>query len=152
MSQVIGLDSFIRDLGIAAKETKPVVEKAALAMALAVRRIAQGKVPKRSTILAQSIIADSVPYGAMTTVNEKYGEYLEYGTGLYGPLHHLIYPTTAQAMVWEEGGMRYGARWTRGMEAQPFFWPAVDEAAPGIGEQMRLAADSLIKTAVGGAA
>lgn len=148
--KVIGLDSFIGDLGLAAKATKKVIETAALAAATEVRRLAMGKVPKRSTALARSIIAEPITYGAMTTVNEKYGIYVEQGTGLYDPRGaHLIYPKTAQAMVWEDGGQKYGARWTRGMEAQPFFQPAIDEAEPYVVEQMITARDLLIKTAVG---
>lgn len=147
--EIIGLGSFIAGLGVAQDMARPVVEKAALNMALTVRSFAQAKVPKRSTVLAQSIQATPLAYGAQTSVEEKYGIYVEQGTGMFDPRGaHLIYPTSAQALVWEEGGQRYGARWTRGMEAQPFFWPAVDDTEPFIVEEMGRAATILIQTAV----
>lgn len=146
---IIGLDSFIAGLDKASASTRKVVEAAALASAAQVRRLAMAKVPKRSTTLARSIIAEPIAYGAMTTVNEKYGVYVEQGTGLFDPHGaHLIYPTTAKAMVWESGGVKYGARWTRGMEAQPFFEPAIEESLPYVDEQMKNAASTLIRMAV----
>jgi HK97 gp10 family phage protein len=147
---VIGLDSFISGLGAAKDVTKAVVTKAALAMALEVRRVAQSKVKKGTSVLAQSITAMPLEYGATTTVGEKYGTYLEYGTGMFDPRGaHLIYPTTSTVLAWSSGGGEYFAKWTRGMEAQPFFWPAVDESQPFVIEEMHRAADILVKTAVG---
>ncbi len=34
----------------------------------------------------------------------SYAPFLEYGTGLYGPLNHWIYPTHAKALRWPAGG------------------------------------------------
>ncbi|MDL2342305.1 MAG: hypothetical protein QFB87_04490 [Patescibacteria group bacterium] len=147
---VIGLDSFVSGLNTAKAETKRVVKAAALNMALEVRRIAQGKVKKGTSILAQSIQATPLQYGAQTTVEQKYGVYLEYGTGMYDPRGaHLIYPKNGTVLAWGSGGQAHFARWTRGMEAQPFFWPSVDEVQPFIIEEMGRAANVLIKTAVG---
>lgn len=146
---VIGLDKFLVGIDTAKASTKKVVEAAALNMALQVRRLAQDKVPKRSSTLAQSIVAEPIAYGAMTTVGEKYGVYVEEGTGMYDPNGaHLIYPTTSKVMVWEEGGQTYGAHWTRGMEAQPYWQPALDETDPFVEEQMAIAAETLIQMAV----
>jgi len=145
---IIGLDGLIKGTKVAKDSTRRVVEKAALASAAQVRRLAMGKVPKRSTSLARSIIAEPITYGAMTTVNEKYGVYVEEGTGLFDPHGaHLIFPKTAKAMVFESGGVKYFARWTRGMEAQPYFRPAIDESMPYVDKQMDEAADELIRMA-----
>lgn len=146
---IVGLDSFITGLGLAKEQTKSVVEKAALNMAMQVRRLAQNKAPKRTRELAQSITATPIAYGAQTTVEAKYGVYVEEGTGLYSPYGaHLIYSQNGGPLVWESGGEKHFAMWTRGMEAQPYFAPAIEETKPFIDEQMRLVADSLIATAV----
>lgn len=147
--QIIGLDSFISALGIAKEQTKPLVEKAALNLALKVRTLAQEKVHKVTTALAQSIQAEPIAYGAMTTVEESYGIYVEYGTGMYDPRgSHLIYSSTGGALHWESDGEDVFAMWTRGMEAQPYFWPAVAEVEPTVAEEMGKVADLLIQTAV----
>jgi HK97 gp10 family phage protein len=143
---IIGLDGFIAGLGAAAREAVPIVRKAALNMALEVRRLAGEKAPKRTSVLAQSITATPLAYGAQTTVEAKYGIYVEMGTGLYDPRGaHLIYSKSGGPLAWGDG---HFAMWTRGMKAQPFFWPAVREVEPYIIEQMRVAADVLIGMAV----
>lgn len=148
-TRIIGLDSFIAGLDVAKDATKKMVEAVTLELALDVRRKAQIKVPKRTSILAQSIVAEPVEYGAQTTVGEKYGVYVEDGTGLYDPFgSHLIYAKSGGPLHWESDGEDHYAMWTRGMEAQPFFWPAVDEMEPTIKEKMGIAADSLIRMAV----
>lgn len=147
---IVGLDQFIEGLNLAREAVKPVVEKASLAMALQVRRLAQDKAPKRSTTLAQSITAEPIEYGAQTTVEEIYGIYVEEGTGMFDPRGaHLIYSSTGGPLHWQEGGEDHFAMWTRGMEAQPFFQPAIDEAMPFVEEEMGRAVDSLIHMAVG---
>lgn len=146
---IVGLDSFISGLGVAKDSAKEVVEKAALNLALLVRRLAQGKAPKASSQLAQSITATPLAYGAQTTVEAKYGPYVEYGTGMFDPRGgHLIYSKGGGPMVWETGGHVYGAYYTRGMEAQPYFEPAIQEAEPSIEEEMAKAAGILINMAV----
>src|SRR5690242_9160148 len=99
---IVGLDSFIQGLNLAKDSVKPVVERAALNMALQVRRLAQDKAPKRSTALAQSIVAEPIEYGAQTTVEEIYGLYVEQGTGMFDPRGaHLIYSQTGGPLHWE---------------------------------------------------
>lgn len=147
--EIVGLDSFISGLGLAKDSAKDVVEKASLNLALLVRRIAQGKAPKASSQLAQSISATPLAYGAQTTVEALYGIFVEQGTGMYDPRGaHLIYSKSGGPMVWETGGHVYGAYYTRGMEAQPYFWPAVKEVEPQVEEEMGNAAQILIGMAV----
>lgn len=146
---IVGLDSFIEGLSVAKQQAEPVVKKAALALALNVRKLAQQKVAKKTTILAQSITTEPLTYGAQTTVGEKYGVYLEYGTGLFDPNGaHLIYSMSGGPLAWEADGEQHFAMWTRGMEAQPYWEPAIRETEPLIEETMKAAAGELIKMAV----
>ncbi|HLY81642.1 MAG TPA: hypothetical protein VKQ71_01595 [Acidimicrobiales bacterium] len=82
------------------------------------------------------------------TAQSRVGLYLEKGTGIYGPKGQRIYPTHARALRWPVGAKgevrltgthtsahaRSGkaefafARSIRGMRAQPFLQPAIDEA------------------------
>jgi len=75
-----------------------------------------------------------------------YALYLEYGTGLYGPEHHRIYPKTKKALHWiGKGGGDVFAASTAGMHPQPFIrntlyhkLPQIiaDNAARHLGEGM----------------
>lgn len=53
----------------------------------------------------------------------KYGIYLEYGTGLYGPKKQLIRPKNAEVLHWESNGEDIFATYTRGMTPAPFIRP-----------------------------
>lgn len=150
MITIVGIDTFIEGLGVAKDTVQKRVERTLLDVALQMRRLAQGKAPKRTSVLAQSITAQPIAFGAMTSVGEKYGIYVEQGTGLYDPRGaHLIFPKTAQAMVWSEGGRKYGARWTRGMRPQPYFEPAFEATLPYLQEKLSLTTDEVLRIAAG---
>jgi len=74
--------------------------------------------------LDKDILADT---SAEVFSTSGYGGYVEFGTGLFGPHHQRIYPTTKKALSWFSGGMRVAYRSTAGMKAQPFMEPAVDD-------------------------
>lgn len=121
---IMGMDSLLSGLGTAKTMAEPIISQAAMEAALAVRRKAIDKVPRRTGELQRSIVADPLPFGAMVSVQEKYGIYVEQGTGLYGPYHKRI--EGHPYLAWDDVVVRS----TAGMKAQPFFWPSVEEELP----------------------
>ena len=57
-----------------------------------------------------------------------YAQYLEWGTGLYGPYKQLIYPKTAKVLSWVgSDGKRHFATHTKGMTPAPFIRPVMHQ-------------------------
>lgn len=56
-------------------------------------------------------------------------QWLESGTGIYGPLHHVIVPVHASVLKFTIGGVTLFRRWVKGMEAQAVVTRAVNEMA-----------------------
>lgn len=53
--------------------------------------------------------------------NIPYAEFVETGTGLFGPKHQLIFPVKGNVMAWMKGGEAHFSRWTRGMPGSHMF-------------------------------
>ncbi len=53
----------------------------------------------------------------------EYAVYLEYGTGIYGPLGRPITPKDAKALKFKIGGKTVFAKSVKGMTPQPFIRP-----------------------------
>ena len=54
-----------------------------------------------------------------------YAQYLEYGTGIYGPKGEVIRPKTAKVLSWVSGGKRRYATHVKGMTPAPFIRPVI---------------------------
>lgn len=59
-------------------------------------------------------------YVSRVANDTSYAAFVNYGTGLYGPEHHWIYPKTAKALSWVDpiSGRRVFARRVRGIKPQ----------------------------------
>ena len=57
----------------------------------------------------------------------NYAEFLEYGTGIYGPKHQPIKPKSAKALHWKKGGVSIFAKEIKGMRPQPFIRPTIHQ-------------------------
>jgi len=58
----------------------------------------------RRSITSLVVAGDNGSVTGTVGTNIFYGEYLEKGTGLYGPRHRLIVPIHARALAWPRGG------------------------------------------------
>lgn len=63
----------------------------------------------------------------------KYAIFVHEGTGLYGPLHHLIVPKNKKALRWKSKGGKGKkgytfSKWSRGMQPNPFLRNALKAA------------------------
>ncbi|MFJ9719883.1 HK97 gp10 family phage protein [Streptomyces sp. NPDC101213] len=60
-------------------------------------------------------------------------EWLEKGTGIYGPRGQRIYPRRAKVLRWEDGGRVFFAPSIKGMRPQPFMRRALEIGTAGYG-------------------
>src|SRR5438270_1497479 len=103
--QLTGLDALRRRIPDDARRRRVIV-KALNHATMKLREEAMRRVPKRTGNTQRSITSE-LNEAALTgtvRVTSRVGLYLEKGTGLYGPMHHLIYPVNARALAWA-GGM-----------------------------------------------
>src|ERR1035437_2261330 len=90
-----GLDGLIAAMKAAGGNAEPLISKAVIEGAQRVRQLAHDKAPHRTGTLQRSIQMEPGDLFAMVTVGEKYGLYLEEGTG-----PHDIYPRNKKALFW----------------------------------------------------
>ncbi|MBI5410164.1 MAG: hypothetical protein HZA14_12440 [Nitrospirae bacterium] len=86
----------------------------------AVKKTPVGKEPGKRGNLVNSIVPYISDNGLFATLKATapYAEYVHEGTGLFGPLHHLIVPKKAKALFIPGVGFRKS---TKGMKGRPFF-------------------------------
>ncbi len=109
---------------------------------------AKGKAPQRTGHLYASInrlpVEGTLLGGDLSVTigaGAPYATFVEFGTGIHGPRKQRIYPKTKKAMKWRGGdGEWIVRRSTKGMKAQPYIRPAVEENEEMIGN---LIADSI---------
>jgi len=80
-----------------------------------------------------TIIRKSTTESTITTPLE-YAPWVEWGTGVFGPVGHKIYPTKGSLMVFPFQGKTIAAAFTLGQRPQPFFrgsiWYIIDNFSP----------------------
>ena len=109
---------------------------------------AKGKAPQRTGHLYASInrlpVEGTLLGGDLSVTigaGAPYATFVEFGTGIHGPRKQRIYPKTKKAMKWRGGdGEWIVRRSTKGMKAQPYLRPAVEENEELIGS---IIADSI---------
>jgi len=75
------------------------------------------------TGLLKNTIRVEINDNVIELIMPEYAIYLEYGTGIYGPLKRPITPKTAKALKFKIGGKTVFAKSIKGMTPQPFIRP-----------------------------
>lgn len=75
----------------------------------------------------------------IVTVGAKHAEFVEEGTGLYGPTKNYIYPSKAAVMVFAVNGETVFAKRTRGQMGQHYMQKTAQEILPIINAEMEKA-------------
>lgn len=137
------MDALIRRMR-ALGDTKVVLR----AVQFSVIHEAQALTPRKTGNLQRSIVPGELTDTHATVIaGANYALFVEQGTGLYGPKHHLITPKTKKALHWKGGGpskvrltgrsrTKDGASLaddvfatsTKGARAQPFLGPGAKRA------------------------
>jgi hypothetical protein len=92
-----------------------------------VEALAVKDAPKRTTNLARSRTSNVNADGSrgVLTFIAPYAAFVHEGTGLFGPHHQRIVPTTKRALFWP--GARHPVRSTAGMKGRPWVRQAANE-------------------------
>lgn len=64
----------------------------------------------------------------------EYGIYLEFGTGIYGPMKRKITPKNKKALHWEKNGKDFFAKSVKGIKPYSPFLKGLERAKPEIND------------------
>lgn len=133
--QVQGFDKLVSDAQKQGINSQKLVKAAITNSVNRIQREARQLAPHRTGTLQRSILVQvDYPVGQVS-VDEKYGQFIEEGTGIYGKTGARITPKTAKVLAWKGAGGMVFARSTKGMKARPFFKPGIENAADYISDQ-----------------
>ena len=146
---VNGLSDLIKDVKRSGGDAKPLVRAALNNSTNKIQHNIRQLVPKKTRTLNNSILTQvDYPEGKVQ-VQEKYGEYVEYGTGIYGPNGQPIRPKTKKALYFKVAGQPVFARSVKGQKAQPFFKPGVENSKSYVDEQFDKVTEILTRELAG---
>lgn len=107
------------------------------------------RAPHRTGTLQRSILVDIDYPSAEISVQEKYGIWIEEGTGIYGPTGQPIRPRSKKALAFKIGGVPVVVKSVKGKRAKPFFKPGYEAAKPYIDSQFDTVGDKLEQALAG---
>lgn len=133
--EVVGLDKLISDASEAGMDAQRLVKAAIVNSVNRIQSNTRELAPHRTGTLQRSIQTQvDYPEGKVS-VGEKYGAWIEGGTGIYGEKGERITPKRAKVLAFTVGGKAVFARSVKGMKARPFFKPGVEKSADYIADQ-----------------
>lgn len=133
--EVSGLDDLIHDVGEAGGNAVPLMKAAIVNSVNRIQSSTRALAPHRTGTLQRSIQTQvDYPEGKVQ-VGEKYGIFLEEGTGIYGDRGSRITPKAAKVLAWKGSGGMVFARSVAGIKARPFFKPGIEKSADYVAEQ-----------------
>lgn len=144
-----GLGKLAEDAQRAGANVSPLIRAALVNSTTEIQSQARSRAPHRTGTLQRSILVDVKDLVGTVSVNEKYGIYLEQGTGIYGPMGRPITPKRASVLAWKGAGGTVFARSVKGMKARPFFAPGYEASLSYINEQFAKVAQRLIDILAG---
>jgi HK97 gp10 family phage protein len=133
--EVQGLPEMMRDVEKVGGNAKNLVKAAMTNSVNKIQSQTRSLAPHRTGTLQRSVLTEVNYPDATVKVNEKYGAYIESGTGIYGPEKRKIEPKTAKVLAFKIGGSQVFARSVKGMKAHPFFKPGIDQSLDYINDQ-----------------
>jgi hypothetical protein len=151
--QVPDLQAFTRDLEAAGANVDPLLGAAVTNSVNRVQSEARSRAAHRTGTLQRSIQTEVQGTKGEVMVEEKYGIWIEEGTGIYGPEGRPIeiVPTSKKALAFMIGGAPVIVKrvMSPGMKARPFFGPGIDASLAYIDDQFDRVTDILIRTIAG---
>lgn len=147
--EVVGLNELVRDVAKAGGNAKPLVRAAITNATSKIQSNVRKRAKHRTGTLQRSVITTVRDVYGIVEVAEKYGEWIENGTGIYGPTGQRIVPKSAKALAFTYMGKKVFARSVKGMKAAPFFKPGVDESESYVNQQFDKVAEKLVNVMAG---
>lgn len=138
-----GITKLADDAKAAGANADVLVKSALVNSATEVQSQQRTRAAHRTGTLQRSILTEIRYPEAIVTVQEKYGLYLEQGTGIYGPNATPIVPKRAKALAFTAGGSLVFAKSSKGIKKRPFFVPGYQAATGFINSQFVQVAERL---------
>lgn len=135
--QVVGLDKLMADVSKAGGNADSLVTAALVNSTNKVQSNARVLAAHRTGALQNSILPEVRGLNALVKVNEKYGRYIEGGTGIYGPSGMAITPKRGKALMFTSGGKTIFVKSVKGMRGRPFFKPGIEQSLTYIHQQFQ---------------
>lgn len=126
--KITGLTELRRDFAAAGGNADRVTKAAVSNSVNRVQSEVRKRAAHRTGTLQRSVLVYIKGLMGIVQVNEKYGIFLEQGTGIYGPEARPIRPVNAKALVFKIGGNVIFAKEIKGIRAKPFFAPGIKAA------------------------
>lgn len=146
--EIEGFDKLVADIDQAGGNARPLMKGAIVNSVNRIQSNARSAAPHRTGTLQRSIQTQvDYPEGKVQ-VGEKYGIFIEEGTGIYGGGGRIT-PKKAKVLAFTSGGNQVFARSTKGMKARPFFRPGIEASAEFVSEQFIKVIDILAKQLAG---
>lgn len=139
--QIKGLDDLTAQAKfLGAKGADKLVETAMRFSVAKIQAEARRRAPHRTGTLQRSILPEVTYPRALVGVNERYGLYIEEGTGPF-----VIEPKNKKALFWK--GAKHPVKRVNhpGIKARPYFWPGVGASQDYIGKQFTVVLDKLVE-------
>lgn len=132
--EVVGLDKLMSDVEHAGGDGRRLVKAAIVNSVNRIQSNTRAMAPHRTGTLQRSILTHvDYPQGSVD-VGEKYGIYIEQGTGIYAGQGRIT-PKSAKVLAFSVGGKKMFAASVKGMKARPFFKPGVEKSADYVADQ-----------------
>lgn len=147
--EIVGFDQLIADVQRAGGKSEPLMRAAITNSVNEIQKSARAGAAHRTGTLQRSIQTQVNYPNGQVQVGEKYGIFVEEGTGIYGSKGTRITPKTAKVLAFTSGGSKVFARSSKGMKARPFFKPAIEGSADYIADQFVKVIDILARGLAG---
>lgn len=133
--EILGLDKLVRDVAKAGGDANNLMKAAIVNSVNKIQSNTRSRAARRTGTLQRSILTQvNYPVGQVK-VHEKYGVFLEEGTGIYGQKGREITPKQAKVLAFKVGGQQVFTKKVKGIKARPFFRPGIEASADYIAEQ-----------------
>jgi HK97 gp10 family phage protein len=83
------------------------------------------RAPRATGHLAESVNVHTTKTESVVRIGADYWQYVEYGTGIYGPLNNRM-PSSGQPLHFSWNGQEYFLANVAGQHPQPFVAPAIE--------------------------
>lgn len=132
--EIVGYKEFMRDIERVGGNLKPLMTGAITNSVNRIQSNVRERAPHATGALQRTVLTQVNYPSGQVSVDSKYGIYVEKGTGVYAG-KGLIRPKRAKVLAFKVGGSPVFAKYIKGMKAQPYFKPGVEESVQYIQDQ-----------------
>lgn len=144
--EITGLDKMREYFKKSPQIVGPILEKATKKAGAMIVKTEKEQAPVKTATLRRSVELEYRPIQIRVYPNSRYAEYVEYGTGLFGPNKTYITPKRAKAMVFQGKNGLVFTRRSKGQAPNPFVERTVEMTRDNVDLIFRSALVEIINT------